>query len=310
MLRLRDTGSLLPRAEGRGPQRDDRTLEAEEQILDCIQENPARSTRSIARHVGVSHTVVHRTLKEERLRPYHIQRVQALEEQDCPPRREFSEWFLLQSAHHDFVNKILVTDEACFTRDGVTNFHNMHTWSVLNPRQVVATHSQRRFSVNVWAGILDDYIIGPYVLPARLTGSYYRTFLEEILLPTLLEDIPLGIRHNMWFLHDGAPPHIGRRVRRFLDIRFPGRWIGRSGPRRWPARSPDLNPLDFYFWGHMKELVYAQQVNNVDELTQRIFDAANTIRENVHVCERVRRNWVRRNEACVEVNGGHFEHLL
>jgi len=44
----------------------------------------------------------------------------------------------------------------------------------------------------------------------------------------------------MYFHHDGAPPHSSREVRNFLNYRFPGRWIGRSGPHNWPARSPDL----------------------------------------------------------------------
>ena len=39
---------------------------------------------------------------------------------------------------------------------------------------------------------------------------------------------------------DGAPPHWGSHVRRFLDATFPSRWIGRDGPTPWPARSPDI----------------------------------------------------------------------
>uniref|UniRef100_A0A2H1V4P8 SFRICE_034143 n=1 Tax=Spodoptera frugiperda TaxID=7108 RepID=A0A2H1V4P8_SPOFR len=30
----------------------------------------------------------------------------------------------------------------------------------------------------------------------------------------------------------------------------------KRGPIPWPARSPDLTPMDFYLWGHMKSLVY------------------------------------------------------
>ena len=33
--------------------------------------------------------------------------------------------------------------------------------------------------------------------------------------------------------------------------------IGQGGPVPWPARSPDLNPLDFWLWGHLKAMVYA-----------------------------------------------------
>ena len=35
---------------------------------------------------------------------------------------------------------------------------------------------------------------------------------------------------------------------------------GRNGLVRWPAYSPDLNPLDLYFWGHMNTHVHAFMV--------------------------------------------------
>jgi hypothetical protein len=38
---------------------------------------------------------------------------------------------------------------------------------------------------------------------------------------------------------------------------FPEQWIRQSGPTAWPARVPNLNPLYFYLWGHMKSTVYA-----------------------------------------------------
>ena len=47
-------------------------------------------------------------------------------------------------------------------------------------------------------------------------------------------------------MQDGAPAHFARAPREVLDRWFPGRWIGRGGAVRWPARSPDLTPLDFY----------------------------------------------------------------
>jgi hypothetical protein len=68
-------------------------------------------------------------------------------------------------------------------------------------------------------------------------------------LPQLLEDVPLDKRSRMYFQHDGAPPHSPR------EVRNPGRWIGRGGPHNWPARSPDLSPLDYCVWECMKELI-------------------------------------------------------
>ncbi|KAJ4437872.1 hypothetical protein ANN_13811 [Periplaneta americana] len=63
--RVRDTGSVVPRLENRGPQRSNEVLEAEETILRIVDENRSASTRGIARGVGVSNWTVHRTLWEE-----------------------------------------------------------------------------------------------------------------------------------------------------------------------------------------------------------------------------------------------------
>ena len=82
----------------------------------------------------------------------------------------------------------------------------------------------------------------------------------------------------MYLQHDRAPPHSPHEIRNFLNYRFPGQWIGRGSPRNWPARSPDLSPLDYCVWGWLKELVYSVKVATRDELLSRILDAADHIR--------------------------------
>jgi hypothetical protein len=72
-------------------------------------------------------------------------------------------------------------------------------------------------SINVWAGIVGDCLVGPNVLPHRLTGNHYR---DE--LPELLEDVPLAVRARMWYMHDGAPAHFSRAVRDVLNIMIDG----------------------------------------------------------------------------------------
>jgi hypothetical protein len=74
---------------------------------------------------------------------------------------------------------------------------------------------QQRFSLNVWVGVLGDRLIGPHILLNKLTGKRYRLFMRNI-LPVLLEDVPLQQSQNMWFMHDGAPAHFARAVRRHL----------------------------------------------------------------------------------------------
>ena len=53
------------------------------------------------------------------------------------------------------------------------------------------------------------------MLPDRLNGEAYANFLR-LELPALLEDVPLNVRRNMWFQHNGAPPHNSILARRTL----------------------------------------------------------------------------------------------
>ena len=98
-------------------------LQAEEQILERVEEEPDISTRRLAAEVGVSQFLVRLTLKEQGLHPYQVQKVQALEPADF-----HCEWLLQQCRERpNFLSCILITDEAGFTRNTVFNSHNTHT---------------------------------------------------------------------------------------------------------------------------------------------------------------------------------------
>ncbi|KAJ4445503.1 hypothetical protein ANN_12183, partial [Periplaneta americana] len=150
----------------------------------------------------------------------------ALSPADYPARVRFCQWFLRQcGVNPNFPALALFTDEAQFTRDGITNFHNQHVWAYENPRATVPSHRQVRFSLNMWAGTTGDRLVGSHVLVNRPTGQAYTNFLENT-IPHVLEDTPLINRQHIHFLHDGAPAHFNRTARRYLDRRFPDRWIG------------------------------------------------------------------------------------
>ena len=84
------------------------------------------------------------------------------------------------------------------------------------------------------------------------------------------------------FQQDGAPPHWGSHVRRFLDATFPNRWTGRDGPTPWPPRSPDITPsLEFFLWGYVKDKVFSAPVPDITNLKARITDAFATVTEDM-----------------------------
>ena len=113
----------------------------------------------------------------------------------------------------------------------------------------------------------------------------------------------------MYFQHDGAPPHYTRHVKGYLNESFPNRWLGRGGPVAWPPRSPDLTSLDYYLWGHMKMLVYETKVESRAALRDRIFAAAEHIRNHQDNVASVTQSLLMRTENCI-ANGGHFEQLV
>jgi len=115
-----------------------------------VQRSPRLSTRRMASRVGLN---VWRTLHEENLYPYHDQRLQHLEPGDHAQRMDLCHWI---NAHPELLNVILFTDEASFTRDGINNLRNVHTWAHRNPHATCVTHFQRRFSLNVWCGMLGN----------------------------------------------------------------------------------------------------------------------------------------------------------
>uniref|UniRef100_A0A1Y1MEB7 Tc1-like transposase DDE domain-containing protein n=1 Tax=Photinus pyralis TaxID=7054 RepID=A0A1Y1MEB7_PHOPY len=97
-------------------------------------------------------------------------------------------------------------------------------------------------------------------------------------------------------------------VREFLDEKFPGQWIGRRGPIEWPARSPDLTPLDFFLWGHLKSVVYKTEPASINDLRYRIVRECRSLSREVF--KNVRNEFENRLWYCLEQNGEHFEHFI
>nr|XP_034190457.1 uncharacterized protein LOC117608861 isoform X2 [Osmia lignaria] len=263
--RLHRTGSVQPNHRETGRSRRTSTARLEEVVAE-FDRNGTQSVREVSRRVGVSRTTVHRELQLEGMHPYKFVRVQTLLPRDYVQRMEYSRWLLGNIERNpSFCGYILWTDEALFTREGCINAHNSHMWNDENPIAIRPHAAQDRWSVNLCAGICDDFVVGPYILPARLDGTTYKNFLEHA-LPDLLEEIPCEVRMSMYFQHDGA----------YLDQTFRDRWIGRGGSVPWPPRSPDMNPLDFFFWGHLKTAVYRQPLTTRDEVIARIRNAVAT----------------------------------
>jgi len=111
----------------------------------AVQEYQRCIPDRMASRIGVPRMQVWRTLHEEDLYPYHYQRV-PMEPGDHAQRMDLCNW---TKAHTELLSVILFSDEASFTRDGINNSRNVHTWSHDNPYETSVNNFQRRFAVNV-----------------------------------------------------------------------------------------------------------------------------------------------------------------
>lgn len=283
-------------------------------ILLSVEEHPHATTTEIALQENVSQSFVVKMLKKEKLHPYKVQLVHELSEDDPDRRLEFCEIFMRHCDENpNFLNSVVFSDEATFCLSGSVNRHNCRYWARENPHWMQTKHTQRPQKINVWVGIVRGRFIGPYYFRGNLTAERYLEHLRMAVLPDLLAAFPdpnngENLDPSIWFQQDGAPPHYGLTVRRFLDNQFEGRWIGRRGPMEWPPRSPDLTPLDFFLWGHLKSRVYINRPDNLEDLMERIRHEMTRITP--QMIENSVNAVYHRLGLCQLVNGTQFEQFL
>lgn len=70
--------------------------------------------------------------------------------------------------------------------------------------------------------------------------------------------------------------------------------------------APDLNPLDFFLWGYLKDIVYSTNPDSIRDLKTEITKEVRAI--SPATIGHVFNNFKRRVSACLEQNGRHIEH--
>ncbi|GBN50620.1 hypothetical protein AVEN_201652-1 [Araneus ventricosus] len=177
--------------------------------------------------------------------------------------------------HPSFLADIIWTDEACFSRNGMFNRQNVPTWSLEIPRYAVEVRHQLRWSI-VWCGNFNDRLIGPVFYEETLTAQRYLELLQDV-ITNFVENLPLQQLRNVWFQHDGVPPHKISNVKQYPMETFQNQVIRYGGFVEWSSRSPDLTPLDFFLWGDIKGQAYATHPPTFQDLRRRITDACASV---------------------------------
>jgi len=288
------------------------------EVLGQFTIDPTSSIPKVAKLTNICTGSVHKILKRNKFFPYKIQILHELNEDDYDRRIEFCELMCQRiNEDHNLIKNICFSDESSFFLNGFVNKHNCRYWDNENPQLFREGHTQFPEKINVWAGILGHEIVGPLFLEENLTGQLYLNLLENVIDPLIVQSLESQMdengglelnEENLHFQQDGAPPHYALPVREWLNERFPGKWIGRRGAIEWPARSPDLTPLDFFLWGHLKTQVYKTPPESIQDLKNRItLECRRITRETLL---KVREEFQNRLYYCLANNGAHFEHLI
>ncbi|GFU13897.1 uncharacterized protein TNCV_940731 [Trichonephila clavipes] len=193
----------------------------------------------------------------------------AIHQNDHQARRRFVEWAQNEIAVvPDFHKRILFSDEAHFWLNGYVNKQNCRIWSEANPQVYVETplHPEKLF----------------------VNGDRYRAMITNFFIHELNNhDV-----QELWFQQDGATCHTVRATIDLLKDTFGDRLISRFGPVNRPPRSCDLTPLDYFLWGYVKSLVYADKPQTLDHLEDNIRRVIADIRP--EMLEKVIENWTSR----------------
>ncbi|GFX62689.1 hypothetical protein TNCV_4868491 [Trichonephila clavipes] len=121
-----------------------------------------------------------------------------------------------------------------------------------------------------------------------VNGDRYRAMITNFFIPELNNHYV----QELWFQQDGATCHTARATIDLLKDTFGDRLISRFGPVNWPPRSCDLTPLDYFLWGYVKSLVYADKPQTLDHLEDNIRRVIADIRP--QMLEKVIENWTSR----------------
>ena len=272
-------------------------IEAKNQLENVISEFPNLSLRKAATLVNVSHTLVSIILHDDlHLKPYKLHKWHKLEVHDYKKRVQFATWFLSLPQNDKFF--FICSDEAYFHLTLPINKQNNRIWADSPPFEGVEVplHGAK---VLVWCAISAKKIYGPYFFESSVNQHNYLEMIKKYFWPKHLRT---AHHEKHYFQQDGATPHTANIVQEWLASKFSRKFLSKL---MWPPRSPDLNPCDFFLWGHLKALVYNPLPKTLEDLK------ANIEREIKNVPKEMLKstflNLEKRCKLILSAEGGHIE---
>ena len=280
-----------------------------ERVKKYFEENCHASIMEASISLEISFSCVYRFLRKKlHSKPFRSHKVQTLTEMHMTQRLHFCQWW--QQQPDQFSQKVLWSDEKWFVKKTAPNRQNERCWALVHPHEYVEHQQQGGEKMMAWVGIVDGEILPVYWFrdahgnAVSVQGESYPRMFNEHVYPCIKTK---DIWRRWWFQQDGATPHCTNANIEMLNDKFKGRVISRRAEVVWPSCSPDLNPLDYWFWGYCMNKISREKpetMQEVCEIVERMCrdTPEDMIRRSVDISARV--------QLCMANNGGHFQNSM
>lgn len=219
------------------------------------------STRKVARRIGISNSSVSNILKKKGLKS--VKRFVTPNMKPCTKQHRFEKSKrLVNRFSNSQVRKMVFQDEKDFTLEVPLNRQNNRCYTPCNKADISEVrlyHPTNKMSLKLmvscvvsWNGVSRPFFLDPQ--KAKVTGQYYTNHLKKDLIPECKKLYP---QDDFIFAQDGATSHTSNVCQEYLrNTLGTARFVNKF---QWPPRSPDCNPLDYYFWSKLSEVVYEEK---------------------------------------------------
>ena len=133
----------------------------------------------------------------------------------------------------------------------------------------------------------------------KINAEQYMEILGNTYLPDCHE--LYGVPPTCVFQQDGAAAHTANATQAYCKEKFPKFW-----PKsEWPPNSPDLNPLDYFAWGHLQAEVDKKKPKRLDTLKVAIKKSVEELP--MEMARKALAGFRKRARLCIQEDGSTFE---
>lgn len=234
-----------------------------------------KSARLIAKENGCDPKTVRLAIRNDlSLKPYKRIKVPALTHDHITQRKKFATW-IRNNFNHEKCRKIMFSDEKVFDGDGQLNPKNDIIYAAsreeANVNGGMKPKHKYPYKVMVWCGITYNGVTDVVVLPKG--ESFNSKFYIKKVIPIAKRDGIKLIGDDFIYQQDGASCHTSNSSMNALKNLMPSIIL----PNYWPANSPDLNPLDYFFWNEVAQRLTKKNFKNRQQLIGKIKDTVKEI---------------------------------